>query len=183
MAGGKPKRSEPLPPCTVPGCEIIQYAKGVCKSCYDRFRRRGTFERVVIRTDCVVPGCSRKHSSKGYCAKHLERMNRKGTVECDRDLSLYDRIIKRSIRTKSGCLLYTGEIDARGFGKIADKYVTRVVWEEKVGHIPVGHYVAHNEGVCKDKTCVELSHLLCDSASEVMKTKYAKGWRTPVEHW
>ena len=175
--------NEPLPSCTVPGCDMIQYAKKLCRTHYDRLRKRGTLEPVVHRIGCDVPRCEGKHEARGMCRKHHSRWIKTKTVERDIDLSLFDRVIKRSVRESGGCLVYTGGIDLKGYGQLGGQYVHRIVWEKLKGPIPAGHYVAHELGICKIKTCVEIEHLFCASVGTMLKRMYKEGWRTPIECW
>lgn len=77
-----------------------------------------------------------------------------------------DRVLAKTIKTKDGCLLYTGSKRADGYGLIsvgsrADgsfrlERVHRVVYEALVGPIPAGMHVHHR---CGHNACVRLLHL------------------------
>ena len=50
-------------------------AKGVCKRCYDRLRRRGTLQRTNVQNAgrfCSVEGCGKAAHARGMCATHYE---------------------------------------------------------------------------------------------------------------
>lgn len=72
-------------PCTVDGCDRIEYATGLCGLHYRRFRTTGSVElstkpRKRRRSRiCTVEGCDQPHQAKGYCGKHYHMFKRFGT--------------------------------------------------------------------------------------------------------
>lgn len=50
-------------------------AQGLCRTCYQRWRRYGSFEpRVRERSICAVEECDRFVVSHGFCEKHWDRV-------------------------------------------------------------------------------------------------------------
>ena len=61
------RAKKPSSLCSTPGCENEEYARGYCRSCYDRIRRTVGFD---YQKKCKVPGCDRPAVDKGYCSGH-----------------------------------------------------------------------------------------------------------------
>lgn len=79
--------------CASCGESRMEAARGLCRTCYSRWRENGTTEYVRDFRDrlCSVEGCSRRAHGQGLCSLHLQRLRRTGTTEPGRK---YD--IKRS---------------------------------------------------------------------------------------
>lgn len=77
--------------CSVDNCSAILYAKGLCRTHYDRFRVSGTTAKPAYkqRADCSFDGCKKISHAKGYCVSHYDQLWRTGIV--------------RSIRTAKTC--------------------------------------------------------------------------------
>lgn len=78
----KNKRS----PCTVPGCDRQNHARGYCPSHYAQFKR-GLSPSEPIRArvmqklpECEEDGCSEPVKAKGLCRMHYQRLLRHGHV-------------------------------------------------------------------------------------------------------
>lgn len=86
------------------------------------------------------------------------------------------QIIARTERSATGCALFTGHLNAGGYGvvKIDGKTVLahRAVWAEANGEIPAGMEVCH---ACDTRACVELSHLFLGTREENQQDMYRKG--------
>jgi hypothetical protein len=76
----------------------------------------------------------------------------------------------------SGCWLWEGQIDGRGYAKqiIDNKHVQvhRRAWAEVNGPIPRGMVICHR---CDNKLCVNPEHLFCGTASDNMQDMSRKG--------
>lgn len=80
--------------------------------------------------------------------------------------SVAQRIITRSRRVESGCLLWQGSVDRKGYGKIKlakaalgarrQTGAHRAAWLSMVGDIPVGLVLDH---LCRTPACVDVSHM------------------------
>jgi hypothetical protein len=55
------------------------------------------------------------------------------------------------LREDEGCLIWTGSVDTRGYGRYLHKRVHRLYWEYHNGAIPPGTEMAHS---CNRKLCV-----------------------------
>lgn len=67
--------------CSVEGCEGSHFGKGYCNLHYNRMRRSGTTDLVLVEREtrvCEVDGCDEKHWSSGYCSMHYRRAKRTG---------------------------------------------------------------------------------------------------------
>lgn len=64
----------------------------------------------------------------------------------------YARLLSHLVE-QDGCLVWTGFIDTRGYGRYLHKRVHRLYWEYHNGPIPEGTELAH-EPPCTNKLCV-----------------------------
>lgn len=85
------------------------------------------------------------------------------------------RLMKRTLRTPDGHLLWTGGL-ANGYpgAKHEGKptYVKRLVWEQENGPIPEGAVVI---STCGQRTCIELSHLALTNPGRYASVRDALG--------
>lgn len=52
------------------------FSRGLCRSCYDRLRRRGTLERKNVSNvgkPCAHEGCCKRPHAGGFCSTHYQR--------------------------------------------------------------------------------------------------------------
>jgi len=68
-------------PCGFCGVEKKIVAKGLCNTCYQRYRNNGTPEYVKVRKVCSIDGCDDLVASRGLCGKHYMRWRRHGSTE------------------------------------------------------------------------------------------------------
>lgn len=77
----------------------------------------------------------------------------------------YERALRNSERLESGCLVFMGSRDHKGYGKVSAPHsnppasplkVHRVSWEHHHGPIPDGAWVLHK---CDTPACFEPEHL------------------------
>lgn len=86
------------------------------------------------------------------------------------------QILARTQRSANGCALFTGHLNANGYGvvKISGKSTLahRAVWAAANGAIPSGMEICH---ACDTRACVELSHLFLGTREENQQDMYRKG--------
>lgn len=93
-----------------------------------------------------------------------------------------DHLLRKTLRTELGCLVWTGAVDLGGYGKMAFEHgprrmqlrAHRAAFEQANGPIPAGQYVCH---ACDVKTCCEPSHLFLGDARVNNADMAAKGRR------
>lgn len=102
--------------------------------------------------------------AKGLCHAHYDR-KRRGTSLDAPILTQFrtpaEAFAARTMPvTESGCLLWTGSADSRGYGRIGidgrPRLVHRYAWEREHGPIPDGQQVDH---MCWVTSCCNVDHL------------------------
>jgi hypothetical protein len=89
----------------------------------------------------------------------------------------FERVMSNVEKTDNGCLVYKGEKNRNGYGRIGangKKYVQahRLVYSELVGDIPEGLYVLHK---CDNPPCVNPAHLFIGTAKDNAMDRQEKG--------
>lgn len=112
---------------------------------------------------CTVPGCGKKHLANGYCRTHYLRMRKRGSLEVSilRGVSAVDRILAKSAKNESGCLIYTKKLTKKGYAHVrADcgrmRFAHVIMYEAKNGPVPSGMELDH---LCRNRACCEPDHL------------------------
>jgi hypothetical protein len=150
--------------CLVSGCSLELYAKGYCKSHYNRWHSTGDPGPAKIRSwsqdrKCSVEGCDSKHFAHGYCNIHWHRMERHGDPLRE-NIKTPDgepaAFIENAIKYKNdNCLIWPYSRNDMGYAKIATRkrngkpsyaYVTRIVCTAVHGKPPKKYEAAHNCG-------------------------------------
>ena len=90
---------------------------------------------------------------------------------------VYDRVMAKTMRLPSGCLVFQGRASPSGHGMIragesSGVYVHRIVWENAHGTIPAGMRICHR---CDNPPCVELGHLFIGTQGDNIRDMFAKG--------
>jgi hypothetical protein len=119
-------------------------------------------------TGCQFPGCDRASEKRGYCGKHYQRLRKAGALEPvpagPKPRPLRERLFSRLVIDSSGCLLWTGKLDRKGYGRIwvngRWRLVHQVAWELQGGPIPPGLELDHVRARgCTYKNCASIAHL------------------------
>lgn len=90
--------------------------------------------------------------------------------------SLQDRLEIRSERiTESGCQIWTGATNLRGYGILrtnkVNSYTHRLAYELYKGKIPDSYYVCHK---CDNPSCINPNHLFLGTNIDNINDKVAK---------
>lgn len=123
---------------------------------------------MTSKRTCSVEDCDRTHRSRGYCDLHYQRYMKYGTTEVQ---SAHYRNPEDAFaaRTKrcGACTLWTGALDDCGYGSMwahgRPVRAHRWAWERQRGPLPPGAQLDH---ICRNRSCVEVSHLRLATASE-----------------
>ena len=87
------------------------------------------------------------------------------TIPAQHRASVAQRIAARSQRSGSGCLIWQGSVDRKGYGKFKLTMTVgqsrhtgthRAAWLAMVGDIPRGLVIDH---LCRTPACVDVSHM------------------------
>lgn len=147
-----------------------------------------TPENTIIRTDgngrarrCRT--CKNESVKQRYWADGHKRVRPERTTA--------DTLRAMCVRDASGCLLWTGFLNAAGYGRTKFEgrawLVHRLVWKLAGGDLPKGltlDHICHNAtldcpgGVCLHRRCVTLTHLRSVSA----KVNTLAGKTIPARH-
>jgi HNH endonuclease len=134
-----------------------------------------------MKKTCSVRGCRRRVTAKGFCHSHYQR-HRTGRpvegpiVKCvkgpvEKRLRAYIKVDK-----KTGCHLWTGHRDPRGYGIIAigetARFAHRMAWESVNGLIPDGMILMHT---CDNPPCCNLEHLALGTRGDNNRDRVKKG--------
>lgn len=81
----------------------------------------------------------------------------------NRKKSMAERLGRKAVSYHSGCVLWTGKTQSRGYGLLVvdyktgkRKFVHQLAWELKFGPVPEGMTVVHK---CQQKRCINPDHL------------------------
>ena len=124
--------------------------------------------------------CGKKVNARGLCDTHYKQHKRAGTLpERTRTdhLGLADRLNHWSEKvTESGCMIWTGCVDANGYGKIGYggkmHLAHRLSYESVNGKIPDGMHVCHK---CDTPSCVNPDHLFLGTQADNISDMVSKG--------
>ena len=78
--------------------------------------------------------------------------------------------------TESGCRIWMGQTWSKGYGKVKDKRVHRLVWEAVHGPIPPGLLVCH---ICDVTPCANVEHFFLGTHKDNMADRNEKGRCNP----
>lgn len=171
------KKERPKDIC--PECgRFGRIVRGVCSTCYARYRKQGRLEELALRNlpsdrPCSVPGCGKpvgREGAKGMCFTHYQRLKTTGSLaETARTMPDEDRFeLYRSPAgsCKCGCACerWTGGLNKSGYGHFyldgKTQLAHRVAWTIIHGSVLDGMFIDHVlEQGCVHTDCVRLDHL------------------------
>lgn len=114
---------------------------------------------------CLIPDCGMKERTRGWCSKHYSRFIRWGHPLATAPKKTPSERFWEKVNKTSGCWLWTGSDDGRGYGnfnrgkhlgKIAYVKAHRFAYEELVGPIPEDLVLDH---LCHTTRCVNPDHV------------------------
>jgi hypothetical protein len=138
-----------------------------------------------VREACSVAGCDRPVRRTIYCNAHLRRLQTTGDVRADEPIryrptaaardDVSTRILNHAVLDEqTGCLIWTGMLDAAGYGRISWQgrmwQAHRAIWTHQVGPIPAGTAPDGSDWtldhLCFRRPCVNVAHLEVVSRTE-----------------
>jgi hypothetical protein len=131
--GVYPRRSKVKQPCSVTGCEVIEWARGYCRTHYSRWATHGD-------PLADVPVRSRKLTA-------TERLFL--SVDCNGPLPIGEP-------TLGMCWTWVGKCNRKGYGIARGGNAHVIAYRLLVGPVPVGRQLHHR---CFNKRCVRPDHL------------------------
>ena len=117
---------------------------------------------------CSVAECDNPVKCRSLCQRHYDRKRRSGEQLPARKVSINadDAVSNRTINV-DGCMIWTGHINANGYGHINVNGVVmrahRYVWERAYGLIPDGMIIDHK---CHNRACLNIAHLRLATSHE-----------------
>jgi hypothetical protein len=140
--------------------------------------------RPTNHSVCKSPGCASPFYGKGYCRKHYTRLMRGTDPDAirQREKTIAARIEEKIERVpESGCWLWIGSVNNKGYGQLSGQYAHRVSYQIVHGAIPEGLYLLHS---CDVPCCVNPGHLHPGTQKQnmedaVRKGRVARGSRLP----
>jgi hypothetical protein len=135
-----------------------------------------------MKKRCSVHGCRHPARTKGYCNAHyLRRLTGKpleGRIRKRVVGSIGKRMrAHRKIDKETGCHLWTGYRDEKGYGHMVVDGLTRgahrIAWELTNGPIPEGMEVMR--AVCDNPGCCNPAHLKLGTHTDNMRDRVRKG--------
>lgn len=170
-----------LPPCTVPGCDLPNHARGMCRKHYRRWAAHGSVDdwTRVHQGPCEAEGCTRPHFARGFCKMHYQRLKKKGTIAIPpKSMPRHERVWLYVDKSNS-CWEWTGS-RVNGYGRYKNDPAHRYVYELLIGPIPAGLQLDH---LCRNRACVNPDHLEPVTQRENMRrADVALGIRSAVTH-
>lgn len=133
---------------------MSRYRPTTCRLCGKEMTMGGIAKHMVVHfpqeAKHACPHCPRTFTHAGAFARHLEGMH----GEFD------DRRFFRNVHMTSGCWVWMGCLDSKGYGQIMIHrkrlMAHRVGYEGMVGPIPDGLVLDH---LCRNTSCVRPDHL------------------------
>lgn len=117
---------------------------------------------------CSIEECTGAVAHRRWCMKHYTRWLRHGDPLAmhPKYAPVAEKIAART-RSAGSCLLWTGSLNNKGYGKIGDRYAHRVTYELARGPIPAGLELDH---LCRTPACVNPDHLEAGDAQRERAT-------------
>ena len=91
-------------------------------------------------------------------------------------LSLEEKLLSKAKRDESGCLVFVGQKDARGYGRLRldgrHQRAHRLMYELHHGPIPQGYVVRHR---CDNPSCIAIEHLEIGAQLDNVRDMWTRG--------
>jgi len=131
--------------------------------------------RLTICADCIADMSPRPLTHSVACGKVG------GSHTAEFSMEQLDKLLTKTVRTKTGCLEWRGRVNAQGYGMVIyndrEWRVHRLMWTITNGPVPQGLYVLHK---CDNRICCEPDHLFIGTQRDNIADMIAKGrgrWR------
>lgn len=99
-------------------------------------------------------------------------------------LTALERLYDRSARLLNGCLIWTANVDTRGYGYLKVNYkglkVHRLMYQYHHGEIPKGVIIKQ---VCENKLCIEPVHLISETPEQRFWSYVQRGPKDQCWPW
>ena len=117
---------------------------------------------------CSIEDCDRAPAARGWCSKHYQRWTAHGDpLGGRRRYSSFEESYQARTEWRGDCLVWTGSVTGKGYGRFAfggeTRSVHRYAWEKANGPIPPGMQIDH---ICWNKLCSNVEHLRLASNSQ-----------------
>lgn len=153
--------------CSDPNCDSPKVVGGMCNKHYmHAYYRRHFPNPKTFYTHCTIEGCASPHLSRGMCNAHYKRWQKYGDPKVLRVQKTVELRFWSRVHKTETCWLWTGAIDAGGYGAFAAPLETggraryilahRYAHEFLKGPIPDGLTIDH---LCRVRNCVNPDHL------------------------
>lgn len=186
--------------CSLTHCDLPHRANGYCNAHNQRILTHGERAdllkpirhhiRKVKYVGCKVSGCDKSHQAQGFCQHHYERWLYFGDPlreppkghsanpwQID-DPDFEQFFWSKTVRTKKGCLEWSGAREQSGYGHITlgRKRVKthRVAWQLANGREPVLDVLHH----CDNPPCINPEHLYEGTDADNVRDCMERG-----RHW
>lgn len=124
-------------------------------------------------SECSVDGCGRKIYGRGFCKAHHQWRWKRGLLPESKQPTVAEILQLRSMPiTETGCLIWVGPVNNKGYGRVSRHYAHRIAYEMHVGTIPDGMEVCHR---CDTPACINHHHLFLGTHLENMQDSVRKG--------
>lgn len=149
--------------CSESNCGVRHIARGLCSRHYQNARKHGLPAVQVRGRVCDVAHWGRKHFAGGLCSMHSQRKRKGGSLQkrTMRGEPLVERIMAKVRKVESGCWIFTGGLQGRGYGHIRGENRKMVVahlalYRALKGPVANGLELDH---ICRVRACVNPDHL------------------------
>lgn len=154
--------------CSEPGCTRPHYARGLCASDYQKWRKEQLKESGAT---CTYDNCGKpvQNVKRQLCQGHYLRFLIYGdpsvTNRPDLGKSLEERFWEKVDKNGPlGCWVWTGQLHPTGYGQFIvmsgkrgyPRRAHRIAWELLRGPLKPEDYIDH---LCRNRACVNPDHL------------------------